>query len=242
MYLSSILVQSYPQYVEKYVYKKDNSNQSCLFIIYCYVTLSREKGLTRSKIYFSMLTKEEYIMDLVEHIKNFLAQQGLNWNGEIEYEIKKNHQSIADFRMARAEDFEKEGDTQTIIIDFGKLGQIALVVSINLINFRIEGTAPEYGFTCYAGDNDENVKLCEERDLSQEWLEYMLVNGGLVYRTALIKLCAEKKKLAELSLDNTQKLIDREIEKFQRQREIARRKCEAKISNISKLEEKAKNF
>ncbi len=181
-------------------------------------------------------------MNLIDHIKKFLATKGLNWTGEIEFAKMDKIGTWADFRQAEIRDFEIEGQTQTIVIDFSKDGQIALVVVIDLINFEIKGIAPEYGLTCYAGDNDENVELCRERDLSQEWLEYMLVNGGLVYRSAIINLCAEKKILAETSFNNHQKIIDREIENLERKRTIARKEFEEKITSLSKLEEKAKNY
>ncbi|MFQ6752620.1 MAG: hypothetical protein ACLRFL_03555 [Clostridia bacterium] len=178
-------------------------------------------------------------MNLVEHIKNFLAKQGLNWNGEIEYDIKTKKGKVADFRQAEASDFEKEGDQQTIIIDFGKNGQIALVVGIDLIDFHIYGIDPGWAMTAYPGDNDEIMELCDEhRDLSNEWFEYMLVNGGLVYRQAIIKICAKKKEEAEEYLNKRLLDLDRKIGYLEKKKGYEKAAYKEKITELNKLEKK----
>ncbi len=177
-------------------------------------------------------------MNLIDHIKGFLLTKGLNWNGEIEYEIKTKKGKVADFRQAESYDFEKEGEEQTIIIDFNKDGQIALEVAIDLINFKILGIALDYGLTCYAGKNDKNEKLCRERDLSNEWLKYMLVNGGLVYRTAIKELLDMKKVEAKEFLNKRVNDLDRKIGYLEKKKDYEKQSYENKIADLKKLEKK----
>lgn len=177
-------------------------------------------------------------MNLIGHIKNFLATEGLNWNGEIEYKIKTKKGKVADFRQAESSDFEKEGEQQTIIIDFGKDGQIALEVSIDLMNFKILGIALDYGLTCYSGEDDKNEKICRERDLSNEWFKYMLVNGGLVYRTAIKNILDMKKVEAEEYLNKRINDLDRKIGYLEKKKDYEKQSYEKKISNLKKLEKK----
>lgn len=194
--------------------------------------------MTRINIYDIICFAKEINMNLVEHIKEFLKKQGLNWNGEIEYKIKTKKGKVADFRQAESSDFEKEGEQQIIIIDFKEDGQIALEVSIDLMNFKILGTALDFGLTCYAGEHDKNIKLCRERDLSNEWLKYLLVNGGLVYRTAIKNILDMKKQEAEQYLNKRIGDLDRKIGYLEKKKDYEKQSYEKKISNLKKLEKK----
>ena len=113
---------------------------------------------------------------MLEEIKEFLNQNGLNWTGNI------SKSSNINFRKAAEEDF-KTLEIADFLISFESDGYMAIAVELDLANFRILGETFDYAVDVYAGNNVYNKSLCEEKDLSQEWINFQLKKNGLLYFT-----------------------------------------------------------
>lgn len=149
---------------------------------------------------------------MVENVKAFLKELGLNWKGSIITHREK------DFRPATEEDFKFLGNAD-YLIDFGKDGEIAISIEIDEITFKIYGESFDLAYTCYAGDNEKNLKLIrklEDKDFSNEWIKFQLKKSGLVYAAALRLKCLEKKQKINEESERKQKQYRRKIEYLNR--------------------------
>lgn len=129
-------------------------------------------------------------MDLIEIIKEFLKTKSLNWTGYI-----STHKD-EDFRPAKIEDFEHLSNAD-YLIDFGEDGQMALSIEVDDITFKIYGESYDVGFSCYAGDNEKNIKLIqkiEDKDLSEKFIKFQLETCGLVRARYIIKRSQEEQQ------------------------------------------------
>ena len=141
---------------------------------------------------------------IIEKIKAFFNELGLNWSGKI---ISQIHDNEID---AKDEDFEKLKNLE-LIMDFGKEGKIVLSCEIDLLNFRIYGEAFDvYGY-CPAGLTKESIKLCRERDVSEQWVKFQLENCDLVYATIIKKKYEEKKTQINNESERRKKQLERKI-------------------------------
>ena len=168
-------------------------------------------------------------MDIVKDIKAFLGTKGLNWNGEIMAGRDK------DFRPATEKDFN-ELDNYDFLISFGKDGEIAVSIEVDLIHFRINGESFEASCNCYAGDKEENKKLCEERDLSKEWVMFELKSNGLIYAAALKLQCAREKEKTETQSEQRVKQLDRKIAYLERSKEKVEENKNIRLNEIASIE------
>ena len=171
-------------------------------------------------------------MDIVKDIKAFLKKNGLNWTGKMMAGIDQ------DFSYAPVGAFEHL-QTVDLLISFGKDGEIALSAEIDLINFKILGESFDVPYSCYAGHNGENKKLCEERDLSKEWVEFQLKTNGLVYATALRCRCAQKKEETIKQSEQRVKQLSRKIAYLQRSIEKVTEYKQQHLNEIKSLEDLA---
>lgn len=174
-------------------------------------------------------------MDFIQNIKKFLKLQSLNWTGEIILGKEK------DFRPATLEDFSKLQDMD-FRINFGTDGEVALSMEIDLINFKINGETFDIVYTCYAGDNEENKSLCEERDLSTEWVKYQLKQNGLVYNTMLRKKCEEEKLKIQEETKRKEKQLERKIKYLKRSIDKTKENSNREITKLEYYENLAKEI
>jgi len=171
-------------------------------------------------------------MDIFKNIKAFLKTNGLNWTGKISRYIDQ------DFRPATAEDFEDLNNVD-LLISFGKDGEIAMSAEIDLINFKILGESLDVACFCYAGDKDENKKLCEARDLSKDWVKFQLKRNGLVYATALRIKCVKEREKVEQKSEQRTKQLNRKISYLQRSIEKIKEDKQQHLNEIKSLEDLA---
>lgn len=164
-------------------------------------------------------------MNIVLNIKNFLKDQGLRWTGMLMKGKEKQ------FRLAKSADFENL-DYVDLLLDFGADGNMAICVEIDLFNFKIHGESFDFGFSCYAGDNDKNLKLCEERDLKQEWIKFQKQNNGLVYLTAVRKKCEEEKAKISQQRETRVKQLTKKIEFLNRSINRVKNNAQEEIKSL----------
>jgi len=173
-------------------------------------------------------------MKVVECVKRFLKQEGLIWKGEA---ISFSGKSI---KKLTEEDFDKLTE-RDYIIDFGKDGQVALTMEIDLINFKIIGVNLDCTLNCYCGDKKENEKLCEERDLSKEWIKYQLMSRGLVYATMFKQRCNEEREKVKEESNKQRKQIQKKIEFLEKKMTYVDFDEKQGLKNISNLEKIVKD-
>ena len=171
---------------------------------------------------------------IVENVKEFLKSKGLNWTGDI---IRKGK----NFRPATIEDF-KNLEMADYLINFGNDGEIALTIEIDDITFKIYGESYDIAYSCYAGENEENKKLCEERDLTKEWIQFQLEKSGLIYAAALRIKCQQKIDDVNKEKEKRKKQLERKIEYLQRSIDKTEENAEAEIKKIKKIEKLADKF
>ena len=171
----------------------------------------------------------------MDYLKLFFKLNGLNWTGFV-CGYKDD-----DFRPATEEDFDKLKELDYLIA-FGKDGQIALNAEIDLITFKINGESFDYAVSCYAGDNNQNKKVCKERDLSKEWIKFQLQNKGMVYATALRRICKDLKDEVKDETERRIRKIKLKIEHLNNSIEKTEESYNQKIKEINKLEKMADNI
>ena len=145
---------------------------------------------------------------MINEIKKFLQTQNLNWTGEI---LTVANQ---DFRPAKEEDF-KDLDIIEFLISFGKQGYMSISIEIDLANFRILGETFDCGFDKYAGKNPENKKLCKERDLSKEWVDFQFKNNSLLYSADLRVYCKKNKNILQRRYEEKEKSLNAKMKVLQ---------------------------
>lgn len=173
-------------------------------------------------------------MNYVENIKKFLKTQGLIWTGHVYKNSKNKLNNVKD------SDFEKLAE-KTLIINFGEDGLCGMDAEIDLMTFRINGENINCPFTAYAGDDELNVELLRERNLSKEWVQFQLKNCGLVYAVALRKKCEEEKIRVQQEAETERKHLNKKIEYLGKRLIRANAEEERKIKKISEIEEMAKD-
>lgn len=171
-------------------------------------------------------------MNYVENIKKFLKSQGLIWTGHV-YKNSKNK-----LKGVKDEDFEKL-EEKTLIINFGEDGLCGMDAEIDIMNFRINGENTHCPFTAYAGDDEQNVVLLRERNLSKEWVQFQLKNCGLVYAVALRKKCEEEKIKVQQDAETERRHLTKKIEYLGKRLVRTNEEEERKIKKISEIEELA---
>ena len=145
---------------------------------------------------------------MINEIKEFLKQNGLNWSGEISTALNQ------DFYKAKEEDF-KDVDIIDFLITFDNQEYMAISIELDLAKFTILGESVACGFDKYAGNNLKNKKLCEERDLSQDWVKFQLRKNGLIYATTLRSYCEKNKNRIERSYEEKEKILNAKIKVLQ---------------------------
>ena len=168
---------------------------------------------------------------MINEIKGFLKQNGLEWTGDIS--TYKNQ----DFKPAKEEDF-KDLDIIHFLISFENEGYMAIGIELDLIRFTILGESIGVGFDKYAG-NEKNKKLFEERDLSKEWIDFQLKNNTLVYASLLRKCCEKERKIINTMYDGREERILNKIEELQRRTKELKLERNQKLEQINQLEQKA---
>ena len=171
-------------------------------------------------------------MNIVENISSFLRVNGLNWTGKLM--TGKDE----DFRPATAEDFEELNNVD-LLISFGKDGEMALSAEIDIINFKILGESFDVACFCYAGDKEENKKLCEGRDLSKDWVKFQLKSSGLIYAVALKTKCDKEREKVEQKSEQRVKQLSRKIAYLQRSIEKVTEDKKQHLNEIKSLEDLA---
>jgi hypothetical protein len=174
-------------------------------------------------------------MDLIANIKKFLRTKGLNWNGQI---IKGKEKEV---RFAGERDFEN-CDITDMLLSFGSDGYMAITAEIDLTNFKIHGECFDYGFSCYAGDNDKNIKLCQEQDLTKEWIEFQIKNSGLLFASALRVKCEKDKAKVKETTETRVNQLNRKIEYLQRSIDKIKSNETEKLKEIQELEKLAESI
>ena len=172
-------------------------------------------------------------MKTVECVKKFFSQNGLTWFYQICTSKDKK------FREATEEDFEILKNNK-FEIDFNQDGKVILEVEIDLITFKINGISLKHDFNCYAGEDDKNIKLCEERDLSKEWIMFQLKSKGLIYATMFRDRMEKEKEKVRAHSESRRHQLTRKIEYLNRsiERETEYEKQEIKaLEDIEKLAE-----
>jgi len=170
-------------------------------------------------------------MKTVDCVKKFFSSIGLKWTGMLSTTKDK------DFREANEEDFETLQEID-YLIDFGKDGQVALNVEIDLINFKINGESLDCGISCYPGDKNENKKLCKPRDLSKDWIKIQLMCKGLIYATLLRKKMEDEKIKIKENSDSTRKKLTKKIEYLTHRIENVDEEEKSQLKQISMMEKK----
>lgn len=164
---------------------------------------------------------------MIERIKAFLKQIGLDWTGEISTMYDD------DFRTAEDKDF-KEKDIFYLLLSFEE-GNACLVVEIDLVSFCILGEFKDIYFDKYAGIEDKNKELMKQRDLSKEWVDFQLKNSPLVYRDALKKFCEKRKQTIEKHYQEKERLLKAKLDNLQKNKEKSLKEyedLEALIENV----------
>ena len=168
-------------------------------------------------------------MKVVECVKRFLKEEGLKWKGEAFSSSKKSVVKLTE------EDFDNLVE-RDYIIDFGKDGQVALSIEIDLITFKINGVNINTDLVCYVGDKKENEKLCEERDLSRDWIKYQLKSRGLIYATMFKKRCQEERSKVKEESEKQRKQLQKKIEYLEKKISYVDLDEKQGLKNISNLE------
>lgn len=162
-------------------------------------------------------------------IKKFFKANGLNWTGLVCGEKED------EFRPATEEDFENLS-LMDYLIDFGKDGQIALNVEIDTITFKINGESNDCALSCYAGDKEENLKLCEERDLSNNWIHFQLSSKGLSFAITLREKINEARQKVVAESETRIKRIEKKIKFLTIKVEDVKEEQEQKLEHLSQIE------
>ena len=166
---------------------------------------------------------------MIERIKAFLKQNGLDWTGDISTMYDD------DFRPAEDKDF-KEKDIYNLLLSFEE-GNACLLVEIDLVSFYVLGEFKDIYFDKYAGIEDKNKELMKQRDLSKEWIDFQMKNNGLVYITAVKKYCENRKAIIEKHYEEKEKLLKEKLNNLQKNREKSLKEyedLEALIESIEK--------
>ena len=166
---------------------------------------------------------------MIERIKAFFKQNGLNWTGDISTMYDD------DFRPAEDKDF-KEKDIYNLLLSFEE-GNACLLVEIDLVSFYVLGEFKDIYFDKYAGIEDKNKELMKQRDLSKEWIDFQMKNNGLVYITAVKKYCENRKAIIEKHYEEKEKLLKEKLNNLQKNREKSLKEyedLEALIESIEK--------
>lgn len=177
-------------------------------------------------------------MNLIENIKLFFEKKGLKWTGEIITHRKE------DFRPATAEDFKFLSNAD-YLIDFGEDGKIALSAEIDEVTFKIYGESFDFCYSCYAGDNEKNIKLIrklEDKDFSKEFIKFQLEKCGLVYATLLRRKCEEQKQKVEEEKEKRVKQLTRKIDYLGRSIVKTEENAKKQIRQIKSIENLAKRY
>lgn len=148
---------------------------------------------------------------MIERIKAFLKQNGLDWTGKISTMYDD------DFRTAEDKDF-KEKDIYNLLISFEE-GDACLSVEIDLVSFYVLGEFKDIYFDKYAGIEDKNKDLMKQRDLSKEWIDFQMKNNRLVYSVALKKYCEKRKAIIEKHYEEKEKLLIAKLNNLQKNKE-----------------------
>lgn len=171
-------------------------------------------------------------MKMISCVKKFFEKQGLNWTGKILAAKDK------DFRKAGEQDFEILRNND-YLISFGKDGEIALSCEIDLMTFKINGESFDCVYNCYAGDNEENKKLCEERDLSKDFINFQLKNRGLIYAVNLKKKCEKEKDRIHIETASKVKKIEKKIEVLNKRIIVIKEEEKEEINQLIEIEKMA---
>lgn len=166
-------------------------------------------------------------MNNIKHIKNFFKENGLEWTGLL------CGPKDDDFRPATEEDFKKLNNLD-YLINFGEDGQIALNAEIDLITFIINGESFDYAVSCYA--KEEHEEVCQERNLSKEWISFQLKNRDLVFSTLLRNKCNELKDSIKEDKDRRVKRLSNKIEYLTRSIGKVEAEYERKLKDITEIE------
>ena len=110
---------------------------------------------------------------------------------------------------------------------------------LKLINFKIHGESFDVACSCYAGDKEENKKLCEERDLSKDWIRYQLKMNGLIYAVLLKNKCDEERAKLRQKSEQRVKQLDKKISYLKRSKEKIEEEKQNKLKEIKSLEDLA---
>lgn len=174
-------------------------------------------------------------MDIVESVKAFLKQEGLNWTGH-KYKNSKNQ-----LVNIKASDFEQLQEL-TLLINFGEDGLCGMLAEIDDITFKINGVNNSCPFTAYSGDNEENVFALRERNLSEEWAKFQLKANGLVYAAALRVKCQQERERITQENATQRKHLEKKIEYLQKRLKHIDLDEERDLRNISMLEKLAEDI
>ena len=148
---------------------------------------------------------------MIERIKEFLKQNNMEWTGDI-ITYKDD-----DFRAATDKDFRLK-DIYNLLISFPD-GNMCASIEIDIVGFYIVGELKGIYIENYAGNNEENQKFFEQRDLSKEWIDFQLKNYSLVYAAALRKYCEKNKQLVETRYEEKERMLKSRLESLQRDKE-----------------------
>lgn len=177
-------------------------------------------------------------MNIIENIKAFFKEKGLNWIGKIA--TSKDD----DFRDVTPKDFEVLSNND-FLFSFGCDGEIALTCEIDLITFKINGESFDITYYSYAGDNEENKKIIEsleDKDFSQEWVTLQLKNSGLVYAVALRNKCQEEKNRIRDFSEKRRNQITKKIEYLNDKIKYINEDEIRELSSIEEIEKLADKF
>ena len=174
-------------------------------------------------------------MKTVDCVKRFFDKNGLKWSGSIKTSKEK------EFRKAEEEDFN-DLKNNYYLIDFTEDGKVILKAEVDLITFKINGISFDNDFVCYSGEDDVNIHLCEERDLSTEWIKFQLKSKGLIYATMFRDRIQKEKEKVRTQSESRRKQLNRKIEYLNRSIEKvndAEKQEINELEDIEKLAEKA---
>lgn len=173
-------------------------------------------------------------MELVESIKLFFNQLGINWNGSIFQKEQK------DFIDPTEDDFKKL-EMRTFMIEFEDGDCCGLVAEIDNTSFRINGEDERLQLSKNSLNHKDNIlklREIEYTDFSEKFIKFQLKTRGLVYATLVREKLEEKKNLINSEAKKREKQLTRKIEFLNRsveRNEETRREQIQEIDNILQL-------